>query len=197
MTEQAQGQVTPDGTDAQGSQDSPAFDQESVKKIAANEKREGKKAREAELLKATGYETVDDLMAAATEYRALQEATETEADKANKRAETYEARFREANARYEGTLRTYAFRDALRDSGINAERIPAALRLADLDKLEIDESGAVSGIEDAVNAVREASPEWFADTQPGPRRSPDASGAPSSTADAIELFNQRLRQAAG
>jgi hypothetical protein len=172
MTEQAQGQPTSSeaNAEAQGQRPSAAFDQESVKKIAANEKREGKRARESELLQATGYESIDDLMTAATEYRALQEATASEADKANERAEKYEARFKEANARYTQTLKEFSLRDALRDADINPERMKLALKVADVNSLEVADDGSVSGVEGVVEQIQTDSPEWFTNSQQEPRR---------------------------
>jgi hypothetical protein len=183
MTEQAQGQPTSETTETQESR--AGFTQEDVNKIAGTRAKEAKQAAINEVLQRAGVESLDDVFSYVEEYRALEEATASEADKANERYEKAEAKRKAAEERYTNTLRTFAFRDALRDSGINPERIPGALRLADLDALEVDEGGGVSGLEDAVAAVREASPEWFADAQPErpARRSPQATrqSAPSAT----------------
>jgi hypothetical protein len=171
MTEQAQGQSAPESapSDAGEQRNGGGFTQEDVNKIAGTRAKEAKQAALNDLLQKAGAESVDQLLTAYNDYQAVQEATQTEADRERKSREKAEAKAAEAQSRYTNTLRQYAFRDALRDSGINPERIPGALRLADLDALEVDESGSVAGIEDAVAAVREASPEWFADTQE-PRR---------------------------
>lgn len=173
--QQGQGQPTPDD----GGQPSDAaprtFTQADLNKIAANEKRDGTKAGKqaaiSELLEKTGAESIDDVLSAYTEYRGIQEAVTTEADRANKRAENLEKRAKTAEERYTTTLREYALRDALRDSGINSARLPLALRVADLESLSVDDEGAVSGIEGVVEAIKEASPEWFAsDASQAPQR---------------------------
>ena len=97
MTEQAQGQPTTEdnGTQGQGQEQERTFTQADLNKIAANEKREGRTARESELLQQTGAESIDDILSAYTEYQGIQEAVETEADRANTRAERLDKRIKE------------------------------------------------------------------------------------------------------
>jgi predicted N-acetyltransferase YhbS len=166
--------VIPEGQDqsagvetaeAPAEQSERTFTQADLNKIAANEKRSGAKSgREAaisELLQKVGAESLDDVLNAYEEYQTVQQVTETEADKARKRAEKFEARAKDAESRYTNTLREYAVRDALRDEGINAARLPLALKVADMSGLDMGENG-VEGVEDVVAALKEASPEWFA-----------------------------------
>lgn len=141
------------------------FTQADLNKIAANEKRSGTTAgRQAaieDVLSKTGAESIDDVLSAYTEYKGIQEATESEADRANQRAERLEKRAKTAEQRYTTTLREYALREALRDEGINASRIPLALKVADLESVTVDNDGNVGDITAVVEAVKEASPEWF------------------------------------
>jgi hypothetical protein len=166
MTEQAQGQPTPE---APQSNNGGGFTQEDVNKIAGTRAKEAKQAAINDILSKTGVESLDDVFSYVEEYRALEEATATEADKANERAEKFEAQFKQEREARLNATRTWAFRDALRDSGINGGRIPGALRLADLDNLEVDGDGNVTGIEEELEKVREASPEWWPESQE-PRR---------------------------
>lgn len=124
MTEQAQETVAPETEaqpngqpNAQPKQEQPkerAFTQDDLNKIAANEKREGRTSREAELLEATGAESVDDILEAYTEYQTIQEAVEDEAGKAQKRVSKLEDQVetlkseKATRERYEAVLTGYA-----------------------------------------------------------------------------------------
>jgi hypothetical protein len=173
MTEapaQGQGQAAPEaeGTQAAESQEQQQDrtltweeHQAELKRVGSKEKKDGRTARENDLLKATGAESIDDIISGYTEYQGIQEAVTTEADRANTRAEKMEARAKTAEERYTNTLREFALRDSLRDAGINPERLKGAMRLADLSALQVDGEGNVSGIEDVVAAVQQEAPEFF------------------------------------
>jgi hypothetical protein len=185
---QAQGQAPAESADTQvEAQPQPdterTFSQADLKKIAANEKREGKTSAINELLEKTGAESVDEILSAYSEYSEIQEAVTTEADRANARAEKLEAKAKAAEERYTNTLREFALRDSLRDAGINPERLRGAMRLADLSALEVDGEGNVSGLEDVVEAVKEDSPEWFGSTERPRINAPQTNGitTPSSS----------------
>jgi hypothetical protein len=123
MTE-AQGQPTPEAQATQAEQTGErAFTQADIKKIAANEKREGKQSAISELLEKTGAESIDDVLSAYTEHQSRREAEETAADKAEKAKTKAEERASAAEERYTNTLREFALRDSLRDAGINPERL--------------------------------------------------------------------------
>jgi hypothetical protein len=165
MTEaptQGQGQDAPEAQGTQGTEVPEGYvPQAQVSKIAAREKGEGKQAAINDLLQQTGAESIDDVLAAYTEYQGIQEAVTTEADRANQRAEKLEKRATQAEERYTNTLREYALRDSLRDAGINPERLKGAMRLADLSALEVDGEGNVQNVEAVVEAVQTEAPEWF------------------------------------
>lgn len=160
MTEAPQ-QTAPATESTEAPQESKGFTQEDVNKIAGNRAKEARQAAINDLLEKTGAESIDDVLSAYEEYQGIQEAVTTEADRANQRAEKLEARAKTAEERYTNTLREFALRDSLRDSGINPERLKGALRLADMSSLEVDSEGNVSGLEEVVEAVRTESPEWF------------------------------------
>jgi hypothetical protein len=147
-----------------------SFSQADLKKIAANEKREGKQSAINELLEKTGAESIDDVMAAYSEYSEIRDAVESEADRATQKAEKAEAKAKQYQERYIGTLKTFALRDGLRDAGINPERIGAAMRIADTQALEVDAEGNVSGVAEVIEAVSEEAPEFFGQGSQGSQR---------------------------
>lgn len=169
---QSQGQSTPETADTQveAKPEEQVYYQKDLNKIAANEKREGRTSAINELLEKTGAESIDDVLAAYSEYQGIQEAVTTEADRERTRAEKAEAKAKTAEERYTNTLREFALRDALRDAGINPERLKGAMRLAEMSALEVDKEGNVSGLDEVVEAVKEDSPEWFGEGQGGRTR---------------------------
>lgn len=180
-------------------EDSPerTFTQDDLKKIAANEKREGKKSAQTEILERAqqyGAESLDDVFSILETHSLIQSEMETDADKAEKARVKAEERATAAEERYTNTLREYALRDALRDSGINPERLRSAMRLADLSALEVDKEDNVSGIEDVVEAVQKEAPEFFGE-QARPRVSaPQTNGTgvsrPNTNEDPKTAFGQ-------
>jgi hypothetical protein len=165
MTE-VQGQPTPETQVAEGTQDTPETltwqeHQAELKRIGTREKKQGRTARDSELLETTGAESIDDILSAYQEYQGIQEAVTTEADRANERAERLEKRAKSAEERYTNTLREFALRDSLRDANINPERLKGAMRLADMSALQVDKDGNVSGLEEVIEAVKEEAPEFF------------------------------------
>lgn len=115
------------------------------------------------------------------ERKEAEEARKSELEKAQGKLTKAEAKAQQSDARADGyqsqlasVRKEYALRDALRDAGINSERIALALRVADRDSLEVGDDGTVTGLEDAVTALNDASPEWFTKQPLRPRTSPDA-----------------------
>lgn len=137
------------------------FTQADLKKIAANEKREGKNSAFSEILEKTGLESLDDLYAVAEAHRTMQAEMETEADRATKRAEKAEAAAQQAQQRYTTTLKEFAARDALRDAGVQPDYLKSAMRVGDLGRLEVDKDGNVTGLEEFVEGVRQDAAPFF------------------------------------
>lgn len=187
------------GEGNQGEGAGRVFDQSYVTRIAAREKREGASARETKILEQTGFTSLDELNEAISEYRTIQEAADTETDRLERRATSLDKRATkaererdEARSQVANVRREYALRDWLRDNGIVKGRADLALRVADLDNIEVDpETGEVSGVEVAGKAIKKASPEWFTDTQQTP---PDLSTRPTVN-DNTQPGYQRLLSA--
>lgn len=62
---------------------------------------------------------------------------------------------------------------ALLESGVKQGRVKGALKLLNLDEIDVDEDGEVTGLDSQVKSLREEWPELFADTQPEPERKPE------------------------
>ena len=178
MTEaaqQGQGIPAPEGTQMQGEgqqqgQAERTFTQADLKKIAANEKREGKQSAIKELLEQTGAESLDDVLSAWTEYQGIQEAVTSETDRLSTDLEKAKGQLKAEREARATDKKTYALEGALRDTGINPERLRSAMRLADLSAIDVDKEGNVSGIESVVEAVQEEAPEWFGASAEGRSR---------------------------
>lgn len=174
--EQDTGQPTPEATPNDDSEGEPLFvarTQKDLDKRFGEEKRQAATARDRAIMEQFGVDSLDDLSEIVETYRMIESETETEAEKTAERIRKAETKAQQAETRYTATLKEYALRDAFREAGINAERLPLALKVADMDALDLD-GNSVTGLEDAVKAVQEASPEWFGTQERAPRRSPDA-----------------------
>lgn len=110
------------------------------------------------------YADYDDLKSKASEYeKALEEKRLSELS-AQERAEELAKKFEAERNDYANKLKEYQskverqqivneFIKAAPSANIPADRIDAALKLADLSAVNIGEDGAVSGLEDVMNAL--------------------------------------------
>ena len=187
---QAQGQATPEAAGRRRASKRTLTQADSGN--CGQKKPEGKQAGINELLERDGCRVLGGCANGYSEYQGIQEAVTTEADRANAKAEKLEARAKAAEERYTSTLRDFALRDALRDAGINPERIKGAMRLADASALEVDADGNVSGLEDVVEAVRDEAPEFFGATERPRVNAPQTNGTgvsrPASNTDPQQSY---------
>lgn len=80
-----------------------------------------------------------------------------------KSAREAEARgFKDAEDKYRPKIINLAGRNALLAAGVPASKVRRALKLIEMDDVEIDDDGEVIGIEDAVDELKEDWPELFA-----------------------------------
>lgn len=160
--------VTPDtGADSAALQGAaPADDAtDDVGRIAAKEKRAGKRAGQSEVLEALGFDNLEAATQWVGEYRSIEQEMESEAERANKARERAEAERETYRTRYETTERRYALRDALRDAGVPGDRLNDALALANLEDISLDKkTGEVSGVEEVVEALITPRP-WLLETE--------------------------------
>lgn len=82
------------------------------------------------------------------------------------------------------------FKTAARDANIPAERLAAALKLADTDAVTVDDDGNVNGLADVITALIAEHPYLAEVTQPKPVGSPSGGGDP-----AAKTKEQRLSEA--
>lgn len=150
------------------------FRQEDVDKYAGTARKEGKQAAERELSDSLGV-SPDEAKKIIADHKEREEAQRSELDKANDRIKKLEEQGESTSKAANERIKKTELKLALRNADINPERLDMAVRLADLDKLTINDEGAVEGMEDSVKAVSDASPEWFAAPDGGKRqrRSPE------------------------
>lgn len=150
----------------------PTFTQADLDAIAGRTRAEARQAAEKEILQALGVDNVDAARAAVEAARAAEDAQKTEVQRLTDERDRLAKEAEEARASANATFAMTRVEGALRDAGIKPDRIPAALRLADLGGITVTGT-EVSGITEAVESVKQASPEWFGPTVPS---APDASG---------------------
>lgn len=138
-------------------------------------KGDARKEERTKLLKLLGVETKEEAEKLVSEYRTIQEATKDDFTKLEEERDKEKVRADKAEAEKRTILINSELKGALRDAGINAQRLGLALVVADTSAVEINE-GAVQGLEGVVEAIKKESPEWFS-THEGLPRTPD--GDPS------------------
>lgn len=137
------------------------FTQEDVDRINAETRRKAEEAAAKRLLQELGIEDVEKGKAALAAAKAAEDASKSELDKAREELERLRVEKETISARERNTLVKAELKSALRDAGINPQRIDGALRLAPLGEVQVADDGTVAGVAEVVRAVKEASPEWF------------------------------------
>lgn len=87
--------------------------------------------------------------------REIEQQNETDAEKARREAEEAAA------ARYKPTAVKASARAALLEADARTDRVGALTGLLDVSKLDIDEAGAVTGLEAEVKRIKAEYPEFF------------------------------------
>lgn len=131
--------------------------------------------------------------AEADRSKAEMTATERlEAEKADALKRAQEAEDRNASVLTAANKRLInaEFKTAARDANIPAERLAAALKLADTDAVTVDDDGNISGLSDVITALIAEHPYLAEVTQPKPVGSPSGGGEP-----AAKTKDQRLAEA--
>lgn len=197
MEQQDQGQATPENSGGQGQQqegqqaEERKFSQSDVNKIMGDVRNDASGT----ILKSLGYEDLDSLKSDVGSLQEQREAAKSDLDKARESANTLKAENDQLYARIAETEMKSSLRDSLAEAGVKPQRLQAAMRLADLDALDIDDEGKVTGTEEQIAAIQEAAPEFFGNAIP--RRAPDLTGGGAGGNNqpvSEEAFNQRLRQ---
>lgn len=171
------------GGEGQGGTGTPAppattpakFTQEDVDRINADTRRKAEEAATRKVLEQLGVDDVEKAKQIIEARKAADDAAKSELQKAQEENERLKSENTKVSERAHKVLVLAELKGALRDAGINTSRLDGALKLADLDVVKVAESGALTGIEDVVKSVKDASPEWFG-TPGKPFSAPDASG---------------------
>src|SRR5487761_605939 len=155
------------------------FTQEDLDRIAGESRKAGREVAEKELLKELGVESRDAIAATLKAAKDAEDSQKTELQKAQEEATKAREEAVAAQAEAKNSRITTALALKIRDEGINPDRAAAAMRLVDSSKLEVKD-GEVVGLDDAVKALKEASPEWFGAFKGS---LPDASGSGGTALD--------------
>jgi hypothetical protein len=156
------------------------FSQADLDRIAGDSRAAGRTQAEKDLLEKLGVTDLDAAKAALEAAKAADNAKLSEAERLTKERDEAVKRAEEATASSTRILALTKLEGALRDSGINPERIPAALKLIGPDQLKVDGTD-VTGIPEAIEQVKGDSPEWFGTKRPGSVDT--SSGGGGGTAD--------------
>lgn len=151
------------------------FTQEDLDRINAETRRKAADTEAKRILEALGIEDVEKGKAIIKAAQAADEAAKSELQRAQEENLRLKAQADQATAKAREVFVRARVENALRDAGINPQRVEGALRLAPLGEVQVADDGSIAGVEEAVKAVKESSPEWFG--APGqPFSAPDASG---------------------
>ncbi len=145
----------------------------------------------ATILKQRGYKDLDSLDADLGSLQEQREAAKSDLDKARESNSTLKTENDQLYARLAENEMKSSLRDSLDEAGVNPQRMQAAMRLADLDALDIDGDGNVTGTDEQIKAIQEAAPEFFGNAI---RRAPDLSQGPVASNDVTPGLG-RLRTA--
>lgn len=139
-----------------------------------------------------GREDYDDIKTKLAEYEAekaeREKAAMTEAERLQAEKEDAVRKAQEAEERGNTALKTAndrlitaEFKALARENNVPADRLDAALKLADLSGMSVDEAGTVEGVADAVKALLAANP--YLAEQPKPKPIGGRQGDDGSSGD--------------
>lgn len=105
----------------------------------------------------------------------MTKANEDESAKATREAR--EAALSEADKRYKPLIIRTSAKAELVAAGVRADKVARLTKLLDLDEIEVEDDGSVSGLAEQVTALKEEWPELFEETKPRKATSKAADGA--------------------
>lgn len=179
VTEGASGSSTPETPDPAKNQNSGAFSQDDLNKVAAKARTEGKQSALKALLEELGLDSVDSLKTTIETEKKRKEAEMSEAEKLQKALEKALADLKakdDAIAQTEQTARNErrdsAVKTALRDANVRKEDADDAFILMRergmLDTLLLEDGKVDSkAVEAAITEFKSKKPAYFAPTSPG------------------------------
>jgi hypothetical protein len=143
--------VDDDASTGDGAGGERTFNQKSVKRIAAKNKREGKRAGQRELLEKLGLESADDLQALVEDARKRRESETSDLDKFKAEAEAEREARKKAEKELLATKRERTIEREVRKAGVPDKVVDKVTRLLDLD--ELDGDADIDDVRDAVKAA--------------------------------------------
>lgn len=155
----------------------PKFSQEDLDGHIAAAKLKARESGVKELLESLGVTDLEAAKATITAAKAAEEAQKSDLQKAQELAASLAGEVTQAKARAERLFVASKLEGALRDAGLNPARIEAALKIVDRDGIKVD-GEAVTGITEAVTALKAGVPELFGTPKPG-GGAVDASSSPT------------------
>lgn len=197
MEQQDQGQAAPqeqaanEGQQQSERQAEKSFSQADVNKIMGDVRNDASGT----ILKSLGYEDLDSLKSDVGSLQQQREAAKSDLEKERESNSTLKTENDQLYARIAEREMHDSLRDGFIEAGANPGRVAALSRIANLDNLDIDDDGNVTGVEEEVKKAQEVAPEFFGN--PTLRRAPDLTGGGGGGNNqpvSEESFNQRLRQ---
>jgi hypothetical protein len=143
MPEENENEEDPEG----GTKTKGGKSEDEVRRIAAEEKRQGIAKGKKDLLKDLGFESEEEVKQLIKFAKDTQEATASEVDKATKKAEQAETKLATAEARAATAERNLAIFQTLVESGVPGKTMKDVQRLLDLED-DADEDGIKKAVED-------------------------------------------------
>lgn len=153
----------------------------------------GKRAIKAERDRASAAEKERDQFR--TRLEELENASKSEHEKAVAQAKREGAA--EVATRYEAAIRRSEVRAALTAAGVPSSLVDLASRADGFASLKVNDEGRVSGLDDAVKAFKDATPDLFGKAGPVARPADFGGGPRSAAATGGGDMNSLIRRAAG
>lgn len=147
------------------------YTQNDLKKIGAQEKRDGRTSKEREILdraKQYGVESLDDVFSRLEEHQTLRQQNETDAERlerekkaAEAERDQYKSEAEKASQLADQRLIEAELKGSLISAGVDAKRVRKILADPDLEKPTLDDKGEVQDVDKYIEKAQQEWPELF------------------------------------
>lgn len=134
------------------------FNQKEVDDIIKKRLGKEKKTTQKALLEELGLESIDDLKTIVATKKKADDDEKSDLQKLKDEIGILTKDKNDASEKAKKTLKIADFKVKASTEGLDVKQIDAALKLADLSEVEVDENGTVTGIEEVIKATIEAYP---------------------------------------
>lgn len=132
------------------------FTQDEVNDLIGERAKRAKEAARKEILESLGFEKLDDLKGVVSTFREQQAAQKSELEKAQETlSETQRKLAEQERKRVDGLINAEVLYRAAQMNFVNPKE---ALRLIDISQVNVGDDDVVTGVEEALKALAEASP---------------------------------------